>query len=137
VGLSIANAIAGCRVPIISIILRKAFGFGGTAMGLIGTGQVFVAAWPSANFSSLPSAGSAAVARRSELESSADPEQKRQELMTDLQEKEGPYLAAGALKVDAIIDPRETRSLIIHHLEVARQRRKESLGPMVKHGIMP
>jgi acetyl-CoA carboxylase carboxyltransferase component len=137
VGLSIANAIAACRVPIISIILRKAFGYGGTSMGLIGTGQIFVAAWPSATFSSLPSAGSAAVARRSELESSADPEQKRQELMTDLEEKEGPYLAAGALKVDAIIDPRETRSLIIHHLEVARQRRKESLGPMVKHGIMP
>ena len=57
--------------------------------------------------------------------------------MTELEEKEGPYPAAGSFKVDAIIDPRETRSLIIGHLEIARQRRKESLGPMVKHGIMP
>jgi acetyl-CoA carboxylase carboxyltransferase component len=137
VGLTIANAIASCRVPIITMILRKAFGYGGTSMGLIGTGQVFVGAWPSANFSSLPSAGSAAVARRSELEGSADPEAKRKELMARLEEKEGPYLAAGSLRVDDIIDPRETRPVIIRHLEFARQRRKEPLGPMVKHGIMP
>ncbi len=137
VGLTIANAIAGCRVPIISIIVRKAFGYGGTSMGLIGTGQVFIAAWPSANFSSLPSAGSAAVSRRSELDSTTDPEGKRKELMTDLEEKEGPYLAAGSFRVDAIIDPRETRPRIIRHLEIARQRLKEPLGPMVKQGIMP
>jgi acetyl-CoA carboxylase carboxyltransferase component len=59
------------------------------------TSQVFVRAWPSANFSSLPSAGSAAVARRSELEGSADPEAKRKELMARLEEKEGPYRAEG------------------------------------------
>ncbi|MBU2549343.1 MAG: hypothetical protein KKB20_13075 [Proteobacteria bacterium] len=137
VGLTIANAIAACRVPIMSIVLRKAFGYGGTSMGLIGSGQVFVAAWPSANFASLPSAGSAAVARRSEMDSSDDPRAQRQALMNQLEEREGPYLAAGSLRVDDIIDPRETRPVIIRHLEIARRRRTEALGPMTKHGIMP
>lgn len=40
-------------------------------------------------------------------------------------------------RIDHLIDPRETRPVIIRHLEFAHQRRKEPLGPMVKHGIMP
>jgi len=137
VGLTIATAISACRVPIVTIVLRKAFGYGGSAMGLIGSDQVFVAAWPSATFSSLPSAGSAAVTRRSELDNQADAESRRKQIQKDLEAREGPYLAAGSMRVDAVIDPRETRPVIIRHLEVARQRRKEPLGPAVKHQIMP
>lgn len=136
-GLSVAYAAAFVRVPVVSIILRKAFGFGGTSMGLIGQDQVYVAAWPSASFASLPGAGSAAVSRKSEVESSEDPEKARKELQAKLEETEGPYPAAGSYRMDDIIDPRETRPRIIRHLEVARMRRKEPLGPAMKHGIMP
>lgn len=136
-GLSIAHSVAFLRVPVISIILRKAFGFGGTSMGLIGQDQALVAAWPSATFSSLPSAGSAAVSRKTEVNAGEDPEKVRKELEEKLARTEGPYLAAGGYRIDEILDPRETRPTVIRHLEVARQRRKEGLGPAWMHGIKP
>jgi acetyl-CoA carboxylase carboxyltransferase component len=136
-GLAFVHSAAFLRVPVISIILRKAFGLGGTSMGLIGQDQVLIAAWPSATFSSLPSAGSAAVARKTEVASDADPERLRKEMEAKFEETEGPYLAAGAYRIDEIIDPRETRPTVIRHLEVARQRRKEPLGPAWTHGIKP
>jgi acetyl-CoA carboxylase carboxyltransferase component len=136
-GLAIAHSAAFMRVPTITILLRKNFGFGGTSMGLIGQDQVLTAAWPSAQFGSLPGAGSAAVARKSEVDSEEDPEKKRKELLEKFEQMEGPYMAAGSYRIDDIIDPRETRPIIIKHLEVARTRRKEPLGPAMKHGIMP
>jgi acetyl-CoA carboxylase carboxyltransferase component len=136
-GLSIAHSAAFLRVPFMTIVLRKNFGFGGTSMGLIGQDQVLTAAWPSASFSSLPSAGSAAVTRRTEVGAGDDPERARKDLEARFEEMEGPYLAAGAYRIDEILDPRETRPTVIRHLEVARQRRKEPLGPALMHGIKP
>ncbi len=136
-GLAIAHASAFVRVPTLTVVLRKTFGFGGTSMGFIGQDQILTAAWPSAQFGSLPSAGSAAVARKSEVESEEDPEKARKELEEQFEEMEGPYMAAGSYRIDEILDPRETRPTIIRHLEIARARRKETLGPAMKHGIMP
>jgi acetyl-CoA carboxylase carboxyltransferase component len=136
-GLTIAHASAFLRVPTLTVVLRKAFGFGGTSMGFIGQDQILTAAWPSAQFGSLPSAGSAAVARKSEVDAEEDPEKKRKELEEELERMEGPYMAAGSYRIDEILDPRETRPTIIRHLEIARTRRKEPLGPAMKHGIMP
>ena len=45
--------------------------------------------------------------------------------------------ASGAYRIDEILDPRKTRPTVIRHLEVARQRRKEPLGPALMHGIKP
>ena len=46
-----------------------------------------------------------------------------------------PYAAAGAAFIDDIIDPRETRSVVIHALEMAQGKRVER--PWKKHGVMP
>jgi acetyl-CoA carboxylase carboxyltransferase component len=136
-GLSVAYASSFVQVPTITVILRKAFGFGGTSMGAIGSEQALVVAWPSANFASLPARGGVAASKVKEIAQSEDPEKVRQELIRAHEEKQGPLLAAGSFRIDDVIDPRETRPLIIKVLELGRRRRVNALGPRYKHGIMP
>jgi len=136
-GLTVAYASAFVQVPTITVVLRKAFGFGGTSMGAIGSDQALVVAWPSANFASLPARGGVAASRAREIARSDDPEKIREEFIRTHEEKEGPLLAAGSFRIDDVIDPRETRPLIIKTLELGRRRRVGTLGPRYKHGIMP
>lgn len=137
VGLSVAYAAAFVRVPTITVVLRKAFGFGGTSMGAIGSDQALVVAWPSATFGSLPARGGVAASKAREISQAADSEKSRQDFIKSIEEKERPFLAAGSLRIDDVIDPRETRPLIIKVLELGRQRRTAALGPRYKTGIMP
>lgn len=46
-----------------------------------------------------------------------------------------PYIAAGAALIDAVIDPRDTRPVLICALEMARGKRVDR--PWRKHGVMP
>jgi len=136
-GLTVAYASAFVQVPTITVVLRKAFGFGGTSMGAIGSDQALIVAWPSANFASLPARGGVAASRAREIAVSDDPEKIRQELIRAHEEKEGPFLAAGSFRIDDVIDPRETRPLLVKMLELGRRRRIGALGPRYKYGIMP
>jgi acetyl-CoA carboxylase carboxyltransferase component len=45
------------------------------------------------------------------------------------------YIAAGAALIDDVIDPRNTRPLLIRALEMARGKRVDR--PWRKHGVMP
>jgi acetyl-CoA carboxylase carboxyltransferase component len=45
------------------------------------------------------------------------------------------YIAAGAALIDDVIDPRDTRPLLIRALEMARGKRVDR--PWRKHGVMP
>jgi acetyl-CoA carboxylase carboxyltransferase component len=137
VGLSVAYASSFVQVPTVTVVLRKAFGFGGTSMGAIGSDQALVIAWPSASFASLPARGGVAASKNREIAESEDPEKARRELIRAHEEKQGPLLAAGSFRIDDVIDPRETRPLIIKVLEIGRRRRVGALGPRYKHGIMP
>ena len=46
-----------------------------------------------------------------------------------------PYIAAGGALIDDVIDPRETRPVVIRALEMARTKKVER--PWKKHGVMP
>ena len=46
-----------------------------------------------------------------------------------------PYIAAGGAFIDDVIDPRETRPVIIRALEMAATKKVER--PWKKHGVMP
>ncbi len=136
-GLSVAHALAYADVPKITVVIRKAFGFGGAAMCGYGAGQAAVFAWPSAHFGAMPSKGGILAAFRSEIEASEDPEAKIKELEAKFMEYSGPYSAAATFNVDDVIDPRETRPRIIRALELALCRRSRPAAPLPRFGVMP
>lgn len=136
-GLSVAYSLANANVPKITLIIRKAFGFGGAAMCGYGARQAGVFAWPSADFGAMPSGGGVLAAYKKEIEASADPGAKIKEIEAMFEEYRGPYSAAGTFNIDDVIDPRETRPRIIRALELALSCRSQPARPAPRYGVMP
>ncbi len=136
-GLAVAHSLAFSDVPKITVVIRKAFGFGGCAMCGYGAKQILTLAWPGVDFGSMPVDSGVLAAHGTE-------NMNKGELITYLAKQEknyqqycGPYPAAGSFNVDDVIDPRETRPRIIRALEMALNRRNASPSLVTRHGIMP
>ncbi len=76
-GLACAYSLAFADVPIITVVIKKAFGYGGSAMGEAEAGQAGVFAWPIANLGAIPAAGGILAAYKNEIENALDPEAKK------------------------------------------------------------
>ncbi len=136
-GLSVAYALAWADVPKFTVVLRKAFGFGGCAMCGFGAGQTLTLAWPTVDFASIPVDSAILSAHGAELAETEDPEARYKELEALYMTYAGPYPAAGSFNIDDVIDPRDTRPRIIHALEMTLNRRTEPPSPAMRHGVMP
>ena len=63
-------------------------------------------------------------------------EKMRKEKVKEYREKfANPYVAAAKGYIDSVIEPRETRGILVHSLEVSRN--KADSRPSKKHGIPP
>jgi len=136
-GLAVAYSLAWANVPKITVVIRKAFGFGGCAMCGYGAGQTLTLAWPTADFGSLPMSGGLLAAYGAELASAEDPETLKKQLEEAYKKYCGAYPAAAIFNVDDVIDPRETRPRIIRALDLALSRRSVPPSPVMRHGVMP
>jgi acetyl-CoA carboxylase carboxyltransferase component len=117
--------VAGAQldVPLVAIILRKAYGLGAMAMaGGSFAEPVYTAAWPSGEFGGMGLEGAVRLGFRKELEAESDP-QKREalfdSLVTTLYEKGRAVEAATHLEIDAVIVPSETRRHVSRALDLA------------------
>jgi acetyl-CoA carboxylase carboxyltransferase component len=80
--------------------------------------------------------GAVEILHRRELQSAADPEKRRAELVDDYTDRyANPYAAAERGYVDDVIDPADTRAKVVAGLEMLRSKREEL--PKRKHGNMP
>ena len=136
-GLAAAYALAWANVPVFSVILRKAFGFGGALMAGSSGPQTVALAWPTADFSSLPPDSAIESAHAKELAEADDREALYADLMKRYQAFGGPYPAAGILNIDDVIAPEETRTRLIQALELSMARRSEAPSPTQRQGVMP
>jgi len=117
---------AALRVPLIAVVLRRGYGLGAQAM----TGgslhePLLTLAWPSAHLGPMGLEGAVRLALRKELEAIADEREREQRVrdLTAAAEENAKALNAAALfEIDDVIDPAETRSLIIATLAAARPR---------------
>ncbi|GAA1927848.1 carboxyl transferase domain-containing protein [Streptomyces durmitorensis] len=114
---------AQLRVPLVSLVLRKAYGLGAMAMmGGSTRAPVATAAWPSGEFGGMGLEGAVRLGYRKELAAIADPEERRRVFdahVAELYEHGKAVNAAAALEIDAVIDPAESRSWILAALEGA------------------
>ncbi|MDQ3009421.1 MAG: methylmalonyl-CoA carboxyltransferase [Acidobacteriota bacterium] len=120
-------AVYQVTVPWVSIILRRVFGVAGAAHGNAQALNLRYA-WPSGDWGSLPIEGGVMAAYRREIEASPDPDARRQQIETMLNELRSPFRTAEAFGVEEIIDPRDTRPLLCDWVEMAYELLPSQLG---------
>lgn len=129
-GAELAFAYAEATVPRICVILRKAFGGAYIVMDSKGLGNDVCVAWPGAEIAVMGAEGAVQILYRR-----AEPED-RQTLQDDYADRFlTPYQAAERGFVDAVIDPADTREVVVQALELLETNR-ESL-PGRKHTVGP
>jgi acetyl-CoA carboxylase carboxyltransferase component len=135
-GVRALAAVYQATTPWCSVIIRKAFGVAGAGHSNH-TRSSPRYAWPSGEWGSLPIEGGVEAAYKRQLQASDDPDRLRQELEDKLASLRDPILTAEAFGVEEIIDPRDTRPLLV---EFARRAAEivaaEARGPK-RRGMRP
>jgi len=135
-GAKVLYAFSEATVPKITVIIRKAYGGGYIAMGSRHLRADFVFAWPGAEIAVMGPEGAANIIFKKEIMASDDPDATRKAKVEEYKSKfANPYVAAAKGYVDAVIEPGETRKLLIHAIEVSDN--KSISLPYKKHGIPP
>jgi acetyl-CoA carboxylase carboxyltransferase component len=111
-GVRALAAVYQATTPWCSIIVRKAFGVAGAGHSNH-TRSSPRYAWPSGEWGSLPIEGGVEAAYKRQLQAADDPDKLREELEAKLASLRDPILTAEAFGVEEIIDPRDTRPLLV------------------------
>ena len=123
-------------MPRIQIITRKAYGGAYVVMNSKSIGADLAFAWPSAELAVMGPQGAVEIVYRRELAEAADPAARRAELVEEYTERyANPYVAAERGYVDDVIDPAETRRVLVRSLRLLASKREEL--PNRKHGNVP
>lgn len=135
-GAKVLYAYAEATVPMVTVILRKAYGGAYLAMGSKHLGADFVFAWPIAEIAVMGPEGAANIIFRKEIAQAENPEEIRGQKIAEYREKfANPYVAAARGYIDDVIDPAETRAKVIMALEALESKRVKL--PPKKHGNIP
>lgn len=134
-GAKMLYAVSEATVPKITFVLRKAYGAGMYVMCSKAFGADLYAAWPSAEISVMGPEGGVNILFRRQIAAAEDPAALRAELVEKYREDIGVTVAAEQVMVDEVIDPRETRRLIIRTLKLTQGKKVDR--PWKKHGVVP
>jgi len=135
-GAKLLYAYCEATVPRIQVITRKAYGGAYVVMNSKSIGADLAFAWPSAELAVMGPQGAVEIVYRRELAEAADPATRRAELVEEYTERyANPYVAAERGYVDDVIDPAETRRVLVRSLRLLASKREEL--PRRKHGNVP
>ncbi|MGB6576681.1 MAG: acyl-CoA carboxylase subunit beta [Streptosporangiaceae bacterium] len=135
-GAKLLYAYCNATVPRIQLILRKAYGGAYIVMDSRSIGADLSLAWPTNEIAVMGAEGAANVIFRREINAAADPEAVRALRIAEYQDElVHPYYAAERGLVDDVIDPAETRSMLIKSLTMLRAKHRPL--PSRKHGNQP
>lgn len=117
--------IAGARMttPMVTIFLRKGYGLGAMAMaGGSFHRPIYSAAWPSGEFGGMGLEGAVQLGFKKELDAQPDAATRESlfnQLVEQMYEKGRATEAAAHLEIDGVIDPADTRNVVIRALNCA------------------
>ncbi len=135
-GAKLLYAYCESTVPRVQIVTRKAYGGAFVVMNSKSIGADLAFAWPSAEVAVMGPDGAVNVVFRKELEAATDPLTRRAELIEEYTERfANPYVAAERGYVDDVIDPRDTRLVLVRSLRMLRTKRERHVAR--KHGNIP
>jgi len=116
-GVRVMAAVYQAKTPILPVVIRKAYGLAGSVM-FNPSRTRWRYCWPSGDWGSLPMAGGIEAAYKRQLEASKDPEAELKALYKKFEAMRSPFRTAEAFIAEEIIDPRDTRPLVVdfvHH----------------------
>ena len=135
-GAKILYAFSEATVPKISLILRKSFGGAYIALSSRQLGYDKVIAWPSAQIAVMGPEQAVRIIYKKDLAASKDPKKLEKEKIEEVKELfSNPYQAAKLGQIDMIINPKDTRSVLISCLESLLNKRESKVAR--KHGNIP
>jgi acetyl-CoA carboxylase carboxyltransferase component len=123
-------------VPILTVVVRKAFGLAYHTMGGAEFHPELLVCWPGAQISPMGAEGAANVILGSR--ESVDPE-RFAALVAEFKRLEDPVRSAESAKIDDVIDPRDTRQALRSKLDFLQRTTYDSghWRPPKKRGIAP
>ncbi|MGH9130830.1 MAG: acyl-CoA carboxylase subunit beta [Acidimicrobiales bacterium] len=135
-GAKLLYAYCEASVPMIQMVTRKAYGGAYVVMSSKSIGADLAYAWPSAELAVMGPQGAVEIVNRRELAGARDPEARRAELVDEYVARyANPYVAAERGYLDDVIDPADTRRVLIRSLAMLGSKRSEL--PQRKHANIP
>lgn len=134
-GAKVLYAYAEASVPKISLILRKAFGGAYIALASRELGYDKVIAWPGAQIAVMGAQQAVKIIYHRELAERADAAKFEADKIADIKETSTAFAAAELGQVDLIINPKDTRNVLMRCLEPLLTKREEKIPR--KHGNTP
>jgi acetyl-CoA carboxylase carboxyltransferase component len=134
-GAKMLYATSEATVPKVTVIMRKAYGAGYYVMCGKGYQPDTIVAWPFAEISVMGPEGAVNIIFNKQVEASDNPQATRAQLIETIRAQINPYLAAGWAMIDDVIDPADTRRVIVKGIEQARDKKIDR--PWRKHGNIP
>ncbi len=137
-GAKLLYAYAEATVPLLTVILRKAYGGAYDVMCSKHLGGDLNLAWPTAEIAVMGADGAVNILYRRDLDGAAPGERDalRARLAAEYRsEFLNPYLAAERGYIDDVIDPAETRARLVAGLKMLVSKRDDR--PPRKHGNIP
>ena len=132
-GSKLLYAYCEATVPKITCIIGKAYGGAYIAMGSKNLKADINYAWPTAEIAVLGPEAAITIVHRRELKSSQDAKTTKKKLADEFRKKfANPYIAAEKGIIDLVIDPMETRTMLIG--AIASLSGKKETSPWKKHG---
>ena len=130
-------ALASADVPIMSVVLRKAYGLAFYVMGSDAFEPDLLVGWPTAEFGGMGLEGAVNIVFREEIEAATDEEERkriRAERTAELKERNTGLRLAQGFGLDDVIDPAETRDVLLRALATfpepaPRTARKHPIDP--------
>ena len=135
-GAKMLYAYSEATVPLITVVVRKAYGGAYLGMCSKALGADMVLAWPQAEIAVMGAEGAANIVFRKDIEGAEDSTAMRSKKIEDYRDAfANPYVAAERGLVDRVILPETTREEIWQAL--VGNETKRSLRPRRKHGVLP
>ena len=140
-GAKMISAYGNATVPLITLILRKAYGGAYIVMGSKSLGADLNFSWPDAQIAVMGADGAVSIMMRRELkaaiEAGEDPMEAQKRLAAEYSEEHiNPNLSLSTGALDAVITPETTRSVLVRSLELLRDK-KSRLTVEKYHDNMP
>jgi acetyl-CoA carboxylase carboxyltransferase component len=117
---------ASLTVPCVTVILRKGYGLGAQAMaGGSFKAPTLTVAWPTGEFGGMGLEGAVKLGFRNELAAIDDPDARRaafEQMVGRMYEHGKAVSMASHFEIDDVIDPADTRSIVVRTFAAARAR---------------
>ncbi|MFN2581739.1 MAG: acyl-CoA carboxylase subunit beta [Candidatus Dormibacteria bacterium] len=134
-GAKMLYAVSEATVPKVTVVVRKAYGAGYYVMCGRGYEPDGLFAWPIAEISVMGPEGAVDILFPKQIAAADDPQAAREQYLGMVRQTIDPYIAASWAFIDDVIDPADTRRVIIDAFEGAAT--KKLRRPWRKHGVRP